>query len=388
MTIQGYTSNDILNLSRYITGAAVNQNDLDLGAGVAGAVVMEGAIKGGSWLMKNKKKFKEDGFFKTLQSTLKATKELEQTLKGTNIFETSKNFYKYNTLKELGLKYKEFIKLPAEKVAALTGSARLKYLQKAAKSDYYRDVRKLLNEAEKLSGAAYKAKMKEVSEAIAKADLNVHNAKLSGELAPVTRTGKAVQKLKNITGINKATTAAKEFAIASDSFRTVSKAVKGNALFAGIEALAAAPEIYQTYNELGSAAGNRQVGRTVVNIAAETAGFAVGMKAGAAAGAAIGTLIPVPGVGTVVGAVIGAAVGLVGSWLAGKASRAIVGESELKNKNEYDAKVLALKSKFDKNFEKDLLLTAQAKLTEEKDIKSKNLEKTLKSFNNVASAYT
>ena len=141
MVIQGYTSNDILNLSRYVVGAGINHNDLDLGTGVAGALIFEGGIKGGSWLLKNKKKFKEDGFFKTLQASIKATNELEQSLKGKNLWETSKNFYKYNTLNELSQKYQAFKKLPLAEEAKLTGNARLKYLQKLSKSKYYDDVR-------------------------------------------------------------------------------------------------------------------------------------------------------------------------------------------------------------------------------------------------------
>lgn len=381
----GYTSNDLLNIAKYTTGAAINHNDLDIGSGVAGYLVFDGAIKGGKWLIDNKKNFKDQGFWSTLQKSIKATDDLQKSLKGSNIVETTKNFYKNNTLKELGLKYKEFKKLPAEEVTKLSETARLKYLQNVAKSKYYNEVRTLLKDAEKLSGAAYKAKMKQVYEAIAKADLNVHNAKLTGELAPLTRRGKAVKTIKDITGINKAGTAAKELAVSSNTFRTVSKAVKGNALFAGISLIAEAPEIAETYSKLGTSAGNKQVARSVVNIAAETAGFAVGMKAGAAMGAAIGTCIPIPGVGTAVGAVIGAAVGFVGSWLAGKASRAVVGESELKNHNEYDAKVIALKAKFDKNFEQKLLSAAGEKLSQDQN-NEQNTE-VIQSYNKVIQSY-
>lgn len=387
MVIQGYTSNDILNLSRYVVGAGINHNDLDLGTGVAGALIFEGGIKGGSWLLKNKNRFKEDGFFKTLQSSLKATKELEQSLKGKNLFETSKNFYKYNTLNELSQKYQGIKKLPLAEEAKLTGNARLKYLQKISKSKYYDDVRKLIHEAKSLTGDAYKLKMKEISKAIAEAELNVHKAKIAGELVPISKTGKALQTVKKYTGITKSTTKLKELAVSSSKFRTVSKVAKGNAIFAGISLLAAAPEICETYNKLGTEAGNKQVGRTVVNIAAETAGFAVGMKAGAAAGAAIGSCIPIPGVGTAVGAVVGAAVGFIGSWLAGKASRAVVGESELQNNNEYNAKVISLKAKFDKEFQKELLLTAQTKLQNEKDLNNKDLQETINSFKKVSENY-
>lgn len=387
MVIQGYTSNDILNLSRYVVGAGINHNDLDLGTGVAGALIFEGGIKGGSWLLKNKKKFKEDGFFKTLQASIKATNELEQSLKGKNLWETSKNFYKYNTLNELSQKYQAFKKLPLAEEAKLTGNARLKYLQKLSKSKYYDDVRKLLQEAKSLTGDAYKLKMKDISKAIAEAELKIHNAKIAGELAPISKTGKALQSLKKYTGITKASTKLKELAVSSSKFRSISKAVKGNAAFIGISLLAAAPEICETYSKLGTGAGNRQVGRTVVNIAAETAGFAIGMKAGAAAGAAIGSCIPIPVVGTVVGAVVGAAVGFMGSWLAGKASRAVVGESELEKTNEYNAKVISLKAKFDKDFQKELLLTAQTKLQNEKDLNNKDIQQTINSFKKVAENY-
>ncbi len=388
MTVQGYTSNDILNLSRYVVGAGINHNDIDLGTGVAGALIFEGGIKGGSWLLKNKSKIKEDGFSKTLKNTLKATSELEQSLKGKNIWETSKNFYKYNTLNELSQKYQAFKKLPLAEEAKLTGNARLKYLQQLSKSKYYDEVRKLLHEAKSLTGNAYKLKMKEISKAIAEAELNVHKAKIAGELAPLTKTGKGLQTVKKYTGITKGSTKLKELAASSSKFRTVSKAVKGNAIFAGISLLAAAPEICETYNKLGTEAGNKQVGRTVVNIAAETAGFAIGMKAGAAAGAAIGSCIPIPGVGTAVGAVVGAAVGFIGSWLAGKASRAVVGESELQNNNEYNAKVVSLKAKFDKDFQKELLLAAQTKLKNEADLNSEDIQSTINSYKKVAEAYT
>ena len=362
MTNIGYNSNDLLNLAKYATGAGINHYNLDLGAGVAGYLVFDGGIRGTKWLLDNKKNFKDKGFWNTLQKSIKATDELQKSLKGDNIVQTTKNFYRNNTLKELSQKYKAFTELPADEAAKLTGNARLKYLQKISKSKYYNDVRKLLREAGKLSGDAYKSKMKEVYAAIAKADLNVQTAKAAGELVPVTKAGKAIQWAKNKAGITKASTAAKELAVKSGTFRTLSKAVKGNALFAGISLLAAAPEISETYSKLGTSAGNKQLARSVVNVAAETAGFAIGMKAGAAAGAAIGTCIPIPGVGTAVGAVVGAAVGLVGSWLAGKASRAVVGESELQKNNDYNAKVIALKAKFDKNFEQELIAATKQKL--------------------------
>ena len=386
MTKIGYTSNDLLNLAKYATGAGVNHYDLNLGTGVAGYVIFDGAVKGSKWLMDNKTNFKEQGFLKTLKNSVKAADDLQQSLKGGNLLQTAKNFSKNNTLRELAQKYQAFKKLPASEAAKLTGTARLKYLQNIAKSDFYKDVRKLIREAGKLSGDAYKVKLKEIYEAIAKADLNIHAAKVSGELAPLGKTSKLWNSVKKATGLTKLSKGAKELAVKSSTFRTVSKAVKGNALFAGISLLAEAPEICTTYSQLGSKAGTKQLARSVVNVAAETAGFAIGMKAGAAAGAAIGTCIPIPGVGTAVGAVVGAAVGLLGSWLAGKASRAVVGESELQNHNDYNAKVIALKAKFDKNFEKELLAATEQKLSQD-NMGQQNAE-VISTYKRVAQAQT
>lgn len=384
MTKIGYTSNDLLNLAKYATGAGINHYDLNLGAGVAGYVVFDGAVKGGKWLLDNKSNFKEQGFLKTLQKSVKAADDLQQSLKGNNIIQTAKNFYNNNTLKELTQKYKAFKRLPEAEVAKLTGNAKLKYLQNLTKSKYYDDVRKLISEAGKLSGDAYKSKLNQIYEAIAKADLKVQTAKVSGELAPLTKSGRLWNSVKKVSGITKLSTKAKQLSASSSTFRTVSKAVKGNALFAGISLLAETPEICATYSQLGSKAGTKQLARSVVNVAAETAGFAIGMKAGAAAGAAIGTCIPIPGVGTAVGAVIGAAVGLLGSWLAGKASRAVVGESELQQHNDYNAKVIALKAKFDKNFKKELLEATEQKLSQ--DNMGKQNTEVIASYKRVAQA--
>ena len=99
MTKIGYTSNDLLNLAKYATGAGVNHYDLNLGTGVAGYVIFDGAVKGSKWLMDNKTNFKEQGFLKTLKNSVKAADDLQQSLKGGNLLQTAKNFSKNNTLR-------------------------------------------------------------------------------------------------------------------------------------------------------------------------------------------------------------------------------------------------------------------------------------------------
>ena len=383
--IYGYTYNDMNTLAKYATGASINVGALELTSGVGGFLVFDGLMKGGSWLYKNKTNFKTDGFKKTVANSIKEQKAFEQSMKGKNLFETTKNFANHNTLTELAGKYQEFQKLQSAEVSKMSAKAQAKYMNKLTKSGYYNDVRRLISEAKNLKGSAYTSKMKEVYEAISKADLAVHNAKLAGEMAPVSKLGKFMQKGKNLTGITKLSGSAKSLAATSKTFRTVGRFAKGNALFAGISLLAETPEIIQTYGELGAKKGNKQLAKTIGNVAAETIAFTVGMKAGAAMGAAIGTCIPIPVVGTVVGAVLGAAVGFAASWLAGRATRKIWGESELQEDKTYKANVI--EAKFKPKTEQQLLAVAQQRLEQEKDMPTEDTMAAKASFDRVITKY-
>lgn len=296
-----YTNVDVLNVARYMTGAAINQEKFDLVGGTAGYLVLDGGIKGGTYLWKNRKNFKNNGFFKTIGNSAKSQYQFEQSLKGKNLWQTAKNFWKYN---ETGIK-------PATTSAIVP------------------------------SGSA----------------------------------------------ATSATTAAQTTSKLAAAGKTAGKLIKGNALFAGISLAMATPEIIETYKELGATEGHKQVGRTLVNVAAETAGFAIGMKAGAAAGAAIGTCIPIPVVGTAVGAVIGAAIGFGVSYLAGRASRAIVGESGIQQARDYDAKVIALKAKFKEETKQQLLVAAKEKLTQDQESPNADTATATQSFNNIVESY-
>lgn len=291
-----YGSTELITVARYLTGAAINQEKLDLVGGTAGYLVLDGGVKGGVYLWKNRKNFKKDGFFKTIGNSAKAQYQLEQSIKGKNIWETTKNFWKYN---ETGIK-------PAATTA----------------------------------------------------------------LAPSTGASAG------------AVTAAKTSKLAA-----AGKLAKGNALFAGISLLMATPEVVETYKSLGATEGHKQVGRTIVNVAAETAGFAIGMKAGAAAGAAIGSCIPVPVVGTVVGTIIGAAIGFGASYVAGRTSRAVVGESGLQQARDYNAKVLALRAQFNEDTKQQLLLAAKEKLTEDQESPNADTATATAAFNKIVESY-
>ena len=94
-------------------------------------------------------------------------------------------------------------------------------------------------------------------------------------------------------------------------------------------------EVVPTFEKLGSAAGFRQVGKSAATVASGAAGWTGGEIVGSAVGAAIGTAI-CPGVGTAIGKFVGGFLGgTVGLHFATKATKSIVGESELeKSMNE------------------------------------------------------
>ena len=144
----------------------------------------------------------------------------------------------------------------------------------------------------------------------------------------------------------------------SDGKMTFSKAlkkgggVKGGILFAALEVLMGLGKI-QTAFAKDDETGWKQVGQTTLKAAGNAVGWAVGEAAGVwaatAMGAKIGTLFG-PGVGTVVGGVLGFVGGSLGMWLAGKATKKIVGQDvadtitvqDMKKTPEGQAQLLAL----------------------------------------------
>lgn len=88
-------------------------------------------------------------------------------------------------------------------------------------------------------------------------------------------------------------------------------------------------DIIPTFDKLGTGAGVKQIGKSAAMVASSAAGWTAGEVAGSAAGAAIGTAI-CPGVGTVIGKFAGGFLGgTIGLYFANKATKAVVGESEL-----------------------------------------------------------
>ena len=358
------------------------------------------------------------------------TKELQRLQKADNIKKLSAEVKKISgaektkKLRELQRAFSEFqqtegmSKAEAKKfLSELTDkklAKNLKNAQKAVnefnKSKYYDDVRRLIGEAKTLKGKDYADKMKEIEKAIADANQKIHIEKTTGSLKPVSKTGKAWNKVKTVTGYNKAKGAINTALTKSSALRTVAKFGRANAATAvGIDAALSIPEIIatkQTFDTIdengnpvkpgegtGTQKALKQTGRVVATAGAQLGAYAIGAKAGTAAvaalwaakGAALGSIAP--GVGTAIGAVVGIGVGLLSCWLAGKAMEKALGKSELdqlqdKLENE-PANQTALAAQKDDHVLEEVLLTAKARYEQDPET-NKKIEK---AYENVVTAY-
>ena len=358
------------------------------------------------------------------------TKELQRLQKADNIKKLSAEVKKLSgaektkKLRELQRAFSEFqqtegmSKAEAKKfLTELTDkklAKNLKNAQKAVnefnKSKYYDDVRRLIGEAKTLKGKDYADKMKEIEKAIADANQKIHIEKTTGSLKPVSKTGKAWNKVKQVTGYNKAKGAINTALTKSSTLRKAAKFGRANAATAvGLDVALSIPEIIatkQTFDTIdengnpvkpgegtGTQKALKQTGRVVATAGAQLGAYAIGAKAGTAAvaalwaakGAALGSVAP--GVGTAIGAVVGVGVGLLSCWLAGKAMEKALGKSELdqlqdKLENE-PANQTALAAQKDDRVLEEVLVTAKARYEQDPE-ENKKIEK---AYENVVTAY-
>lgn len=141
-------------------------------------------------------------------------------------------------------------------------------------------------------------------------------------------------------------------------------------VFSGI--IEGVTEVIPTFKELGKEKGMKQIGKSAVKVAGDTVGFIAGQQAGVAIGTAIGTAI-CPGIGSAIGAGVGFIGGLLGSWVMGKVTKAIVGKSEREIAKEKQDNKLANEINKDSKKIKDLKDTAIAKIQEEAAINNGQL---------------
>lgn len=349
-------------LSGYAFG--VSQNHIDATGGFipnammfGGMAALPAAGKGASWLWKNKADYSKG--WEELKNARALRIQEAKDLKGKNIFETIKNRKGNAKLKEFGSKYAEFKPMDYGEFSQLSKKAQIKANNKVIKSNYYKEVRELIEKAKGTKGKELKEYLSKIDEAIAKANLEVHNAKAAGIIKPATRRGKVWNGVKKYSGYSKVSRGTAKLAASSKTFRTVSKGLKGNAGFALLSLAFEAPEIYETYKTCGSERGNRQLGKSLAVVGAEVGGYALGAAGGAAIGAALGTAIC-----PVIGTAIGALCGLATSALAGWVTKKVIGaeKSELEKHKEEQAQEAALKASKDPKAKKELLEKAGEKL--------------------------
>ncbi len=380
-------NSDYYKLAGYAAGAQLNHNPFDLQElnsqliFAGGTVALPLAWKTGKAVLWQAPKWAWQNYgnytsaWQTLKAQNQAAKDAIKYLNGSNVLETINNRSNYNSLLEAGKRIP--VKPGYSSMAAATNpTARAKLFNQSLKASYYDTARKLIEEAKtkKLTGQALKDQLKKVDEAIAKADLEVHKAIQSGIIKPVTIRGKAWAGIKKYSGYDAVNGALKKGAVSSNkAVRTLAKGAKGGGLATAAIALAVeTPEIIETYQKLGASKGTKQLAKTGAVVAAEGAGFAIGAKvgaiAGAKAGAVIGTFIGGPvgtAVGGAVGALIGVGVGILGSWLAGKGARALVGKSELEKHREAEAEKLVQNAKKSEKGKQELLAKVEKKAEEE-----------------------
>lgn len=391
--INGVTERDLYILSAAATGAAINRassaeelkNYLLFGGGI---MALPLAFKTGKaviwdlpvWTYKN-----WGNYGPALRNTYKNT--IGQTtifaanrapLKG-KFWDTVNNNYLQGELKR--------IKTPAFDLTKP---------QDVKKADIYKDVTKLTNEAKTLKGKELAAKIDEIKAAQTKAKIAENNAKAAGEITRNTKLGKAASWVKTKTGVRALENKVLEGTLSSNkAVKIISKGAKAGGAMALISAGLEVPTVVKTYKELGGKKGTKQLGKSAVKVAADTAGFAVGAKlggiAGAKLGATIGTCIGGPigtAVGGAVGAIIGIAGGILGSWLAGKAARAVVGKDELEIAQEEQTKQLAEAAKDNPELQAELAINASENLQTGNVASEEDAEAIAQSVDKVAASLT
>ena len=280
-----------------------------------------------------KNKTTQEGYFTTWKKmTEEAKKETEHLTKDKGFWEGFQNKQKYKTVQTLERDLPTFNTDPSK-----ANNAKNLYNQKISK--YYNKARRLIQEAkaQKLTGSALEAKIKEILKAIGQGDKAVNNLVAQGKLIPPSRFGKGYAKFKHSvkskTGVyklkgsmyktvNRATRV-------SAALKNVARCGKGNAIFAVIGGLLEIPNLMSASEAdkqaraQGKVANNmdRQIVKSTSKVGGSVIGYALGS---AAAGAVAGTVCP--GLGNIAGAVIGFIGGCIGAMVTGKVVDHFVGE--------------------------------------------------------------
>lgn len=302
-----------------------------------------------------------------------------------SIFQTYKNKHQYGNLINYSKELPTFD--PNTDVTKLSQKKLLKFENSKIKSSYYEEAKRLIQEAKdkKMTGAALKAQLKKIREAIRRGDLKLNEAIQNGTIKNISKGAKAAHWLKSKTGVYKVENKILQTSKGGTALKLAKKGIKGSWIMAAVEGVTEIPEIIKAYKideqerqeGYSHNRGNKQVAKSATKVGASVLGYAAGA---AAAGAAAGTIFP--GIGNVAGAVIGFVGGLIGgaiaSWGAGKVMDAALNEKDSLNKTEAQlyaeeqniqkkkaAKELAEKAEESSDVKDELLLASIQKAKDE-----------------------
>ena len=325
-----YNKNDVYTLAYYnngVTPGGYSGKDALLTAGIAGGGY--GLFQAGKWAVQNRKDYK--GGWQNVQQKMNDAKQL----KGANLKETYLNNYRRIYIDDLEKQYKAAKTLSAAEQAKLSPSKLAAYNRQQAISAEYDKVRQLIQDSKGLKGQDLLNKQKEINQALADAKLTVAQGKATAgsAMAPTSKVGKAVQWVKDKTGITKANLAIKTSAAnGGKAAKLLTKAPKGTPATTLIALALEAPTVVKTYKQLGAGKGTKQLLKSTAIAGAGVAGYALGSMA---LGAAVGSVVPIAG--TAVGAVVGLVGGLLGAWGADTLARKLLpSELELAAQKEAD----------------------------------------------------
>jgi len=376
MTVNNVSYRDLTYLAYCVTGAQINRANgwHELGSELMVNGAFMGAIGGGGWLFSNYGNY--GNALKEL--ALKQQKFTRIRHASPNMFPAAPNSLPYPALLNLQ-KTLNFKELSAEEFAKLSEKEKIKYNNAKKAAEINKNLKAKVKETIKSADKAVKGgkklslagRMREIEGLQQKAAADIHAAKVSGDIKPVSQAGKAARAVKNATGLSKASQAVKNSAKVSK----VLKCCKGNAAFAVIAGgMELATNVIPTYKELGTEKGNKQLVKSTVKFGAEIGGFAAGAKAGAAVGASFGPI------GIAAGGLIG---GLIGGFIARKAANAVCGKDELVKARESVAKEMANEAKNDTDAQAKLALAAKKKIEADSIASEEDAKDILKSYNNV-----
>ncbi len=289
-------------------------------------------------------------YFQAWQELTNQAKADKAALRGNNIWQSYNNRRMYSQIQRMGAE------IPSvntnQDISKLKPKQLLKYQNTAAKSAYYSEAKRYIEETKQMlenakrngttvSKEQLKAQLNKIREAVRQGDAKVNLAIRNGEIKPTSLLGKAKHQVKLKTGGYKVNGALLKSARGASALKCASKCVKGAGWMAAIQGVLEIPEVISAYkiDKAEKAAGresnrgNKQLLKSGVKVGASVLGYAAGA---AATGAVLGSVCP--GIGNVVGGVIGFVGGLVGGFLAtkaaGKVMDAAMGEKDSLDKTE------------------------------------------------------